>query len=560
MVRLLLSLLSVARGQMFEIPAEMAAQMFGGGMGGGGRRKPATEWPKTENPEIAPEYNWIVNTEWKGKTSKYLLLRDGVVESDLKECQQEDQCLWAANNERILINTPTLKVVKFTIDGLDKVDRKKLEDKDEAELKKITLTSEKASKSGKKSQLNFGRLAQSEGDDNQIIRDLYKVLDVAEEAPQSEIKSKYRRLSVQHHPDKGGDPQLFNDIREAYEILSDQDKRRYYDIGGVQLVKNIDLAWKEVEGQKAQLDAQLSQVPKNHPQRKMAEQQVEQQKRQFEQSHSKHEIEKKLRSDDIEVMVPVSAAELYNGVKEKTFNFKRLVICRGCRAEPDADHCKECGRCPPEKVQVPKYANTPFGKQVVAVKEKEQESLERCREVLTPIPKLKIPKGAPEGHTLRYVSDIGHMTPGKMPGRIHLKVQRGDPDDTYSIAEADLHTVLHITLEQALFGFVTSWTHLGDETVTLGRYSATPGEVVKIKKKGLVASGGGRGDLYVRLDVEMPKVDGASLELKDTSRAEMKAKLSREANVELREGAAWRRWVERENAKPQQLSSSKEEL
>merc|ERR1719327_215911 len=130
--------------------------MMGGG--GGGRQKKMTEWPKTEISEIVPEFEWLVNTEWKGKTAKYMLLRDGIIESPLKECDPEGMCLWAANNGKVLINTPTLKVIKFVIEGLDKADRKKLENKDEAELKKLKLVSEKASKSGKKSELNFERI------------------------------------------------------------------------------------------------------------------------------------------------------------------------------------------------------------------------------------------------------------------------------------------------------------------------------------------------------------------------------------------------------------------
>ena len=45
-------------------------------------------------------------------------------------------------------------------------------------------------------------------------------------AGQSKIKSLYRKLSVKHHPDKGGDPEIFNEIRDAYEILSDTNKRK----------------------------------------------------------------------------------------------------------------------------------------------------------------------------------------------------------------------------------------------------------------------------------------------------------------------------------------------
>ena len=121
----------------FEIPAEMMKGMMGGMMGGGGgQQRKATEWPKSTSSEIAPEFDWLVNTEWKGKTAKYMFLRDGIIESQLKECEHEGQCLWAANGGFVMINTPTLKVIKFTLDGLDKVDRKKLENKDENELKK----------------------------------------------------------------------------------------------------------------------------------------------------------------------------------------------------------------------------------------------------------------------------------------------------------------------------------------------------------------------------------------------------------------------------------------
>jgi DnaJ-class molecular chaperone len=553
-----------AEAQMqFEIPAEMLQGLMGGGMQmGGGQQRKMTEWPKAENSEIAAEFDWLVNTEWKGKTAKYMLLRDGIVESPLKECDPEGMCLWAASNNKVIINTPTLKVIKFTIDGLDKADRKKLENKDEKELKKIKLVSEKASKSGKKSELNFERIQTAANEDSVPAEDLYKLLDVAEDADQSAIKSKFRRLSVQNHPDKGGDPKVFNSIREAYEILSDNDKRKYYDMGGAQLVKNVENLQKEAEGQKAQLDAQLNQVPKNHPQRKMFEAQIEQQKAQFNPTHMRHEIEKKLRNEELEVFVPISAQELYNGVAKKDFELKRLIICRGCRADPNVPECQECGRCPPEKVQVPKYGMTPFGRQVVGVGEKEQESRERCREVPVKI-EMKVPKGAKEGSQLKRVNDVGHQTPGKIPGAVVLKVQRGSPNDTYTIAENDLHTVLHMSLEQALFGFAFSWTHLGDETVTISSSKVTsPDEVIRLSKKGLAGSGS-RGDLYVRLAVDMPKVEKGSTSVTlqaPASKEKIKPQLFKEDEVELKDGGAWRRWHVRENAKSVKDKKAKEEL
>jgi DnaJ-class molecular chaperone len=491
---------------------------------------------------------WLINTEWKGKTSKYLLLRDGIIESTLKECEPEGQCLWAANGGKVAINTPTLKIVKFKLEGYDKADKKKLMDKDDAELNKIELVAEKAGKSGKKSRLGFSRVAVADdAGETFVAKDLFKLLDVSEEADSKEVKSKFRRLSVQNHPDKGGDIKVFNEMREAFEVLGDNDQRKYYMEGGMQLVKNVENSWKEVEGQKSQLDAKLNQVPKNHPQRRQFEMQIEQQKKQFEKGNMKREIEKKMRNDDLEVDVPISAEELYNGVPSKSFEFKRLVICRGCRADPDTPECKECGRCPPEKVQVPKYGNTPFGKQVVGMKEKEQESRERCREVPVVIDGLRVPKGAKEGSVLRHVSDAGHQTPGKLPGRLVLKVQRGSPKDYYRIAEADLHTVLRISVEQALFGFDVSWSHLGAEKVTIARDRLErPDEVLRLTKLGL-AQGGSRGDLYVRIAVDYPQVEKGAKEL--TLRpvaAGGEARLEREDELEIQEGAAWRRWRARE--------------
>lgn len=61
-------------------------------------------------------------------------------------------------------------------------------------------------------------------------RDYYEVLGVSKSASADEIKKAFRRLAVQHHPDKeGGDETKFKEINEAYEVLKDQAKRQRYD-------------------------------------------------------------------------------------------------------------------------------------------------------------------------------------------------------------------------------------------------------------------------------------------------------------------------------------------
>lgn len=61
-------------------------------------------------------------------------------------------------------------------------------------------------------------------------RDYYEVLGVAKGASADEIKKAYRRLAVQHHPDKeGGNEEKFKEANEAYDVLKDAQKRQRYD-------------------------------------------------------------------------------------------------------------------------------------------------------------------------------------------------------------------------------------------------------------------------------------------------------------------------------------------
>ncbi|MCG8701805.1 MAG: DnaJ domain-containing protein, partial [Bacteroidales bacterium] len=64
-------------------------------------------------------------------------------------------------------------------------------------------------------------------------RDYYEVLGVSKSASQDEIKKAYRKMALQYHPDKNPDDkeaeEKFKEAAEAYEILSDQNKRSRYD-------------------------------------------------------------------------------------------------------------------------------------------------------------------------------------------------------------------------------------------------------------------------------------------------------------------------------------------
>lgn len=65
-----------------------------------------------------------------------------------------------------------------------------------------------------------------------MSNDLYARLGVPRDADEKEIKKAYLKLAKSHHPDKGGSDEEFKKINEAYEVLTDNERRRMYDMTG----------------------------------------------------------------------------------------------------------------------------------------------------------------------------------------------------------------------------------------------------------------------------------------------------------------------------------------
>ena len=64
------------------------------------------------------------------------------------------------------------------------------------------------------------------------MQDLYEMLGVPRDADSAAIKSAFRRLAKDAHPDLGGDPELFHRLKQAYDVLSDEETRKHYDVTG----------------------------------------------------------------------------------------------------------------------------------------------------------------------------------------------------------------------------------------------------------------------------------------------------------------------------------------
>eukprot|EP00746_Dinoflagellata_sp_MGD_P167369 gnl/MRDRNA2_/MRDRNA2_97927_c0_seq1.p1 gnl/MRDRNA2_/MRDRNA2_97927_c0~~gnl/MRDRNA2_/MRDRNA2_97927_c0_seq1.p1 ORF type:complete len:337 (+),score=63.47 gnl/MRDRNA2_/MRDRNA2_97927_c0_seq1:130-1140(+) len=287
------------------------------------------------------------------------------------------------------------------------------------------------------------------GGGSDIPEDLYEVLEVPEDADQGTLKKSYRALSIKYHPDKNaGEAKRFNAIRDAYEVLSDPEKRVLYDTGGMDILKPENL--------------------QNLPE-----------------------------TEDISMNVQFTVAESYTGMAKK-FKVRRRVVCRGCRKNKRKPNCGGCSQCPSTYQTV----HTRRGNMIYQHRQ-EVKSTEDCRMEHKEF-EVNIERGTSNGDQVTF-KHMASQLPKHKPGHVIFTFNlQKETKPKFKRVGNDLQMPVIITLREALLGWERKIKHLDGHTVHVSTSEVTsPGDVIKIEGEGMpikdVPSQSGTLDLHVQI-------------------------------------------------------------
>jgi len=346
-----------------------------------------------------------------------------------------------------------------------------------------------------------------------IMKDYYQILGVARSASQDEIKKAYYKLAHKYHPDKGGDEKKFKEINEAYQILSDKEKRGQYDRfgrvpeGAPGGAPGFDFQWAW-----GRPDIDFEDIFRTDfgDFGDMVEEMFG-----VGEKRRKKDFKK---GRDIEIDLEISLEDVLKG-KEKEIYLTKMVSCPRCQgsgAEPGTK-IKECFSCrgTGEVQQIKKTFLGTFTKYVVCPEcggegVHPEKPCNVCKGEGRIGGEEKIKIFVPAGvDTNQIIKVEGRGEAGRRGGktgdlyvRIFVKThpifkRKGD----------DLYISLPISFSQAALGDEMEVQTLEGKKILLNIPVGTEsGKVLRISGKGIPHfSGYGQGNLYVELIVKTPK-------------------------------------------------------
>jgi molecular chaperone DnaJ len=337
-------------------------------------------------------------------------------------------------------------------------------------------------------------------------RDPYSVLGVSRDADEADIKKAFRRLALELHPDTNTeDPQAedkFKEAAEAYEVLSDRDRRRQYDAYGHEGLRTGGYA-PNFEGFGSVSDLFSAFFGSGG----------------FESAFGTGRGQRggQMQGADVVVAVAIDLAQAARGetVEVSYESDVRCSRCHGNGAEPGTP-IVTCARCHGSG-QLQAVSRTAFGQLVrTAVcdvcggdgRVPEQPcsvcaGQGKVRESRTL--HVDVPAGIADSQRIR-LSGRGHAGERGGPNGDLYVVVRVREDERFVRDQEDLHTVIDVAAPLAALGTTVQVPSLdGDIPVEIPA-GTQPGEVISLRARGLPRLQRGRtGDLHVHVNVVIPR-------------------------------------------------------
>jgi molecular chaperone DnaJ len=331
-------------------------------------------------------------------------------------------------------------------------------------------------------------------------RDYYEVLGVAREASDGEIKKAFRRLARDLHPDLNpGDPEAtarFREAAEAYEALSDPEKRARYDRFG-----HAGLSGSQFHTEQFMDFGSLSDLLGAF----------------FGEDIFGGGRRGPARGQDVAAAVDITFVESATGVTRE-ISYEAVTTCERCGgdgAEPgtSAERCETCGGAG----RVQRVQQTALGQFVqtttcptcrgrgVTVAHPCTECRGQGRRVRTRTAEVEIPAGISDGQRIHLRGRGGDGEPGAPPGDLYLGV-RVAPDPRFEREGDDVVSVLDVAFTQAALGAtLTVETLDGEEQIDLPA-GTQPHEELVLRGRGMPhLRGRGRGDHRIVVNVLLPR-------------------------------------------------------
>ena len=340
-----------------------------------------------------------------------------------------------------------------------------------------------------------------------MAKDYYQILGVQKNASPDEIKKAYYKLAHKFHPDKGGDEKKFKEINEAYQVLSNKEKRSQYDrfgrvfegIPGGEPGFDFQWAWGRPD-----MDFDFEDLGD------MVEEMFG-----FGAPRRKKDLKK---GKDIEIEMEIPLEDTLKG-REKEISLYKMVSCSRCQgsgAEPGTK-IKECFSCrgTGEVQQIKKTFFGSFTRLTICPEcggegYRPDKLCNVCKGEgrIRGEDKIKIfiPAGVDTNQVIK-VEDKGEAgRRGGKPGDLYVRIFV-KPHSIFKRKGDDLYISLAISFSQAALGDEIETATLEGAKLLLRVPSGTEsGKVLRTSDKGTPHfSGYGRGSLYVELVVKTPK-------------------------------------------------------